>query len=180
MPRIGHIAIRSRDSRKAAEFFKQAFGFREIGSPKPRAPDAPPPPSVGLTDGRINLTFLTVPADNVGCAEDFFGIQHIGFIISGNRFEVIDGRDDFCCDALVFAEHFQKHFEYFDNRRIIGAAIGPFDWLRPGHDRARRLARHEHRRVRHAARRGPGRGTARTATRPCGRCAACATLPAPT
>ena len=81
MPRIGHIAIRSRDSRKAAEFFKQAFGFREIGSPKPRAPDAPPPPSVGLTDGRINLTFLTVPADNVGCAEDFFGIQHIGFII---------------------------------------------------------------------------------------------------
>ena len=81
MPRIGHIAIRSRDCRKAADFFKAAFGFEEIGTPRPRAPGAPPPPAVGLTDGRINLTFLTVPASNVGCEEDFFGIQHIGFVI---------------------------------------------------------------------------------------------------
>ena len=29
----------------------------------------------------LGADFLTVPADNVGCAEDFFGIQHIGFII---------------------------------------------------------------------------------------------------
>jgi len=80
MHKIGHIAIRSRDSRKAADFFKNAFGLREIGDPKPAAPSAPPP-AVGLTDGRINLTFLTVAADNIGCDEDFYGIQHIGFAV---------------------------------------------------------------------------------------------------
>ncbi len=81
MPKIGHIAIRSRDCRKAADFFKNAFGFTEIGRPAPAG--AKPPPAVGLTDGTINLTFLTVPPDNVGCEEDFFGIQHIGIVIDG-------------------------------------------------------------------------------------------------
>jgi pimeloyl-ACP methyl ester carboxylesterase len=81
MPKIGHIAIRSRDCRKAADFFKAAFGFREVRAPMPVAPGSPPPPAVGLTDGNFNLTFLTVPADNVGCDEDFYGIQHIGFVV---------------------------------------------------------------------------------------------------
>ncbi len=78
MTRIGHIAIRCRDSAGAAEFFKRAFGLSPLGAP---AAPGSVPSSVGLTDGLVNLTFLTVPGENVGCEEDFYGIQHIGFVV---------------------------------------------------------------------------------------------------
>jgi lactoylglutathione lyase len=84
MPKIGHIAIRSAHPGKAADFFKEAFGFREInrfGLDPARPGEAPNPSGVALTDGTINLTFLKVDAENLGCGDDFLGIQHFGIIV---------------------------------------------------------------------------------------------------
>jgi catechol 2,3-dioxygenase-like lactoylglutathione lyase family enzyme len=84
MPRIGHIAIRSSHPGKAADFFTTAFGFREVqrfGLDPSRPDEAPNPSGVSLTDGMINLTFLKVDAENLGCGEDFLGIQHFGIVV---------------------------------------------------------------------------------------------------
>jgi len=84
MPRIGHIAIRSAHPGKAADFFKNAFGFTEIQrfGLDPAHPDEAGTPSVvTLTDGTINLTFLKTSAANLGCDEDFLGIQHFGIVV---------------------------------------------------------------------------------------------------
>ncbi|OGA96791.1 MAG: hypothetical protein A3G27_11750 [Betaproteobacteria bacterium RIFCSPLOWO2_12_FULL_66_14] len=84
MPKIGHIAISSTHPGKAAEFFKQAFGFREVtrfGLDPARPEDAPRPSTVSLTDGTINLTFLKVEAQNLGCDEGFLGIAHFGIVV---------------------------------------------------------------------------------------------------
>jgi lactoylglutathione lyase len=84
MPKIGHIAIRSAHPGKAADFFKNAFGFTEIqrfGLDPARPDEAASPSVVSLTDGTINLTFLKTTAENLGCSEDFLGIQHFGIVV---------------------------------------------------------------------------------------------------
>src|SRR5262249_54531706 len=61
MAQIRHIAIASDHPFKAAEFYKRAFGFREIARNgfDPGKPDeAPRPCSVLLTDGYLNISLL--------------------------------------------------------------------------------------------------------------------------
>jgi catechol 2,3-dioxygenase-like lactoylglutathione lyase family enzyme len=61
MARIRHIAIASNDPAKAAAFFKEAFGLREVrrNGGTGTVSDTPAPGSaVGLTDGELNLTFV--------------------------------------------------------------------------------------------------------------------------
>jgi methylmalonyl-CoA/ethylmalonyl-CoA epimerase len=87
MPRIGHIAISSAHPGKAAEYFKQAFGFREVlrfGLDPARPDEAPTPSMVSLTDGTINLTFLKVEPETLGCEEGFRGIAHFGIVVDGD------------------------------------------------------------------------------------------------
>ena len=140
MPRIGHIAIRCRDSRKAAEFFKRAFGLQEIGAP---AAPGTVPPSVGLTDGRVNLTFLTVPADNVGCPEDFYGIQHIGFVVEDaqahtGKLEALGAPCIIGWDRLPANAHQEIKFRGPDD---VVFDISPSPWPgTPGTHRTGRLA----------------------------------------
>jgi catechol 2,3-dioxygenase-like lactoylglutathione lyase family enzyme len=81
MARIRHIAIASSDPAKAAAFFKDAFGLREVrrsggdGTPT----DKPAPGSaVGLTDGELNLTFIKFAVDQTGVGLDYAGIHHFG------------------------------------------------------------------------------------------------------
>lgn len=81
MARIRHIAIQSDHPGKAAEFFKQAFGLREVrrNGLDPANPDiAGRPSAVGLTDGELNLTFIKPGADQTGVGLDFAGIHHFG------------------------------------------------------------------------------------------------------
>ena len=79
MARIRHIAIASDDPGKAAAFFKDAFGLRELhrngidedGNARPGA-------AIGLTDGEFNLTLIKFGVDQTGVGLDYRGIHHFG------------------------------------------------------------------------------------------------------
>ena len=90
MAQIRHIAIASDNPSKAAEFYKSAFGMREVARFN-LAPgiveDAPRPSTVILTDGHISLALLKFGRDQTGVGIDYQGLHHIGFVVDEN----IDG-----------------------------------------------------------------------------------------
>ena len=75
MAKLKHIAITTHDPGKVAEFYKEAFGLREVG--RKGSGD------VFLTDGYIDLTILTWRTEkhpDVGAnGPNYSGIHHIGF-----------------------------------------------------------------------------------------------------
>lgn len=84
MAQIRHIAISSENPFKAAEFYKQAFGLREVARHgfNPEKPDeAPRPSTVVLTDGHISLAILKFGKDQIGVGLDYQGLHHIGFVV---------------------------------------------------------------------------------------------------
>ncbi len=71
MAQIQHIAIRSRDNEKLAEFYKTAFGMTEVF----RQPAGKEHMAYYLSDGHINVAFLPCGPDTPE------GIDHFGFQI---------------------------------------------------------------------------------------------------
>ncbi len=75
MPRIRHIALTTKEPAKTAEFYKEAFGLKELR----RSPNG----AVFLTDGHINLAILNWKdersADMGAHGPNFSGIHHFGF-----------------------------------------------------------------------------------------------------
>src|SRR5436309_13188522 len=75
MARIKHIALTTKEPAKVAEFYKSAFGLKELR----RSPNG----AVFLTDGHINVAILN-PKDekspDMGAhGPNFSGIHHFGF-----------------------------------------------------------------------------------------------------
>ena len=75
MARIKHIALTTKEPAKVAEFYKSAFGLKELR----RSPNG----AVFLTDGHINVAILN-PKDekspDMGAhGPNFTGIHHFGF-----------------------------------------------------------------------------------------------------
>ena len=75
MARIKHIALTTTEPAKVAEFYKSAFGLKELR----RSPNG----AVFLTDGHINVAILN-PKDekspDMGAhGPNFTGIHHFGF-----------------------------------------------------------------------------------------------------
>jgi len=84
MAQIRHIAISSDHPGKAADFYKKAFGFREVSRHgfDPNNPDiAPRPCGVVLTDGYISLAILKFGKDQTGVGLDYQGLHHIGLVV---------------------------------------------------------------------------------------------------
>ena len=84
MAQIRHIAIASDHPSKTAEFFKRAFGFREIARHgfDPTNPDlAPRPSSVVMTDGYLSIAILKLAIDQTGVGLDYRGLHHIGLVV---------------------------------------------------------------------------------------------------
>ena len=84
MPKVRHIAIASDHPGKAADFFVEAFGFREVcrAGIDPRNPDiAERPSATAVTDGTINITFIKPAQDQTGVGLDFLGIHHFGIVV---------------------------------------------------------------------------------------------------
>ncbi len=84
MLKIRHIALASDHPGKAAEFYKSAFGFKEIRrfGLDPNKPDeAPRPSGVFLTDGVLNIAILKFANDQLGKGIDFVGIHHFGVVV---------------------------------------------------------------------------------------------------
>jgi catechol 2,3-dioxygenase-like lactoylglutathione lyase family enzyme len=83
MLKIRHIAFASEHPGKAAEFYKSAFGFRELSrfGLDPSKPDeAKRPSGVFLTDGTLNIAILKFPENLVGKMGDT-GIHHFGVVV---------------------------------------------------------------------------------------------------
>ena len=80
MARIRHIAIATNDPARAAAFYKEAFGLREVRSNGIDAAggDARPGAAVGLTDGELNVTFIKFAVDQTGVGLGYEGLHHFG------------------------------------------------------------------------------------------------------
>ena len=84
MAQIRHIAIQSDNPFKAAEFYKKAFGFREVRRHgfDPKNPDVAPRPSgVVLTDGYISMALIKLVVDQTGVGLDYQGLHHFGVVV---------------------------------------------------------------------------------------------------
>ncbi len=119
MAKIRHIAISSDHPGKAAEFYKTAFGFRELKrfGLDPRRPDeAPRPCGVFLTDGTLNIAFLKFSKDQTGVGLEFQGLHHIGVIIEGDvdawtaKLEALGAPNITGPDDLPQGAHFELKF----------------------------------------------------------------------
>ncbi|GGG18372.1 lactoylglutathione lyase [Caldovatus sediminis] len=73
MAKIRHIAIATQDPDKAVEFYKSAFGFREL-----RKLDNERARGYFLTDGSINIALLKFKTDQLGKGLDYVGLHHFG------------------------------------------------------------------------------------------------------
>ena len=84
MAQIRHIAIASDHPGNAADFFKRAFGFREVSryGLDPTNPDVAPRPSgVVLTDGFISIGIIKFAKDQIGVGADYVGLHHFGVVV---------------------------------------------------------------------------------------------------
>jgi catechol 2,3-dioxygenase-like lactoylglutathione lyase family enzyme len=82
MAKIRHIALATNDPIKTAEFYKQAFDFKEVG--RTGNPDDPGGIAWGiyLSDGTLNLAVLKFKnVDQLGKGLDYVGIHHFGVLI---------------------------------------------------------------------------------------------------
>jgi lactoylglutathione lyase len=84
MAQIRHIAFASHQPFKTAEFYKQAFGFKEINRFRfdPNNPDdAPLGAGVLLTDGHLNIAILKFAKDQTGVGLNYVGFHHFGVVV---------------------------------------------------------------------------------------------------
>ena len=76
MPRIKHIAIRTPDPEKTAQFYVNVFGLEEVGKAGS---------GLYLSDGYINLAILkSIEEGNEESVRDvagYAGIDHLGFMV---------------------------------------------------------------------------------------------------
>jgi catechol 2,3-dioxygenase-like lactoylglutathione lyase family enzyme len=82
MPKIRHIALATNDPVKTAAFYKEAFGFKEVG--RTGSPDNPKAIAWGfyLSDGTINLAILKFQnVDQLGKGLDYVGVHHFGILV---------------------------------------------------------------------------------------------------
>lgn len=80
MTRIRHIAIASREPAKAAEFYKEAFGWTEIAR-RARPDDPSKATAVTLSDGHVSVAIIDFNVDQIGKGPDYEGLHHIGVVI---------------------------------------------------------------------------------------------------
>jgi catechol 2,3-dioxygenase-like lactoylglutathione lyase family enzyme len=82
MAKIRHIALATNDPVKTAEFYKQAFDFKEVG--RTGSPDESGGIAWGiyLSDGTLNLAVLKFKnVDQLGRGLDYVGIHHFGVLV---------------------------------------------------------------------------------------------------
>ncbi len=71
--KLRHIAIATQDPEKTAAFYKEAFGFAEVGKV-----DSALANGFYLSDGYLNLAILRFHTDQLGRGMDYVGLHHFG------------------------------------------------------------------------------------------------------
>jgi catechol 2,3-dioxygenase-like lactoylglutathione lyase family enzyme len=92
MAKLRHIAIAAKDPDAMAEFYKQAFDFKEV-----RKTDGPLAYGYHLTDGTIDLAILRFKTDQLGRGLDYTGLHHFGILVedaaaAAHKLERLGGR----------------------------------------------------------------------------------------
>jgi lactoylglutathione lyase len=75
--KLRHIAIATTDPEKTAAFYKDVFGFEEVGRT-----DTPLATGVYLSDGDLNLAILHFHTDQLGRGLDYVGLHHFGIHVA--------------------------------------------------------------------------------------------------
>ncbi len=78
MHKLRHIAIATNDPKATAEFYKNAFGFEQVGQ---TSPDSPLATGYFLSDGTLNIAVLKFKTDQIGKGMDFTGVHHFGILV---------------------------------------------------------------------------------------------------
>jgi len=84
MLKIRHIALASQHPGKAADFYKNAFGWREVSR---MGKDMSDPAGVVLSDGSINITILRFATDQIGKGLAYEGFHHMGVLVDDVKAE---------------------------------------------------------------------------------------------
>ena len=79
MAKLRHIAIAAEDPFATAEFYKEAFEFKEVRRLEPGEPGKTY--GVFLSDGTLNMAILKFKTDQLGKGMDFRGIHHFGVLV---------------------------------------------------------------------------------------------------
>ena len=75
--KLRHIAIATTDPETTAAFYKEAFGFEEVGRT-----NTPLATGVYLSDGNLNLAILRFHTDQLGRGLDYVGLHHFGIHVA--------------------------------------------------------------------------------------------------
>jgi methylmalonyl-CoA/ethylmalonyl-CoA epimerase len=75
--KLRHLAIATPDPEQTAAFYKEVFGFEEVGRT-----DTPLAKGVYLSDGTLNLAILRFHTDQLGRGLDYVGLHHFGVHIA--------------------------------------------------------------------------------------------------
>jgi catechol 2,3-dioxygenase-like lactoylglutathione lyase family enzyme len=83
MAKLRHIALATNDPEKTAAFYKQAFGFKEVGrTGDPGNPAKGIAWGIYLSDGTLNMAVLKFKnVDQLGKGLDYVGIHHFGVLV---------------------------------------------------------------------------------------------------
>lgn len=71
--KLRHIAIATQDPERTAAFYKEVFGFVEVGKV-----DSALATGCYLSDGDLNLAILRFHTDQLGRGLDYVGLHHFG------------------------------------------------------------------------------------------------------
>lgn len=82
MAKLRHIALATNDPEKTAAFYREAFGFKEVGrTGDPDKPDKGIAWGIYLSDGTLNMAVLKFKnVDQLGKGLDYVGIHHFGVL----------------------------------------------------------------------------------------------------
>ena len=81
MPKIRHIALATKDPQATAEFYKKAFGFKEVARTSDAGGRNTLAHGIYLSDGTLNLAILKFEWDQLGKGLDYVGVHHFGILV---------------------------------------------------------------------------------------------------
>ncbi len=109
MPKLRHLALATNDPEKTAEFYKTAFGFKEI-----RKVTSDIAHGYFLSDGTLNIAILKFTAhDQLGKGLDYVGLHHFGVVVEDVD-EMIEKLEGMGAECFMRPPKEQGGLDYFE------------------------------------------------------------------
>jgi methylmalonyl-CoA/ethylmalonyl-CoA epimerase len=102
MAKIRHIALATKDPRKTADFYINAFGFKEVAYAGPPNPKPGQVYGYYISDGTLNLAILNFgDQDQIGRGTDYVGLHHFGVLIDGDLEGMVEKLEGMGADCFM-------------------------------------------------------------------------------